>query len=516
MCGIAGSCPARPDFVTRAVTEVRRRGPDSSGTARTAAGMLGVARLSITDHVHGDQPISNRTGDLHIVFNGAIYNADDLIATHRLEVESGNDAEVALALFERLGCSFTDQIDGMYAFIILGEREGRFWYGVDELGIKPLYSAKDGDTSLYLASTAQALGSTLLSRAERVTPGTVQSASGLEHETVNRAPVTNWRNDLATSVRSQIPKEVAWGCLLSGGLDSSVLVTLARGFARRPLRTLSCGLPMSVDVLHARRVADHLETEHHERLLDPDEIPNLVREVIDATGSFEPWLVLGGIGTLAVCQEASRLGLKVLLSGEGADELFAGYADFDETPADQLEAQLRAQQLQLGATECLRLDRCSMHAGVEVRVPYLSRRVVNAVRRLPVSEKRDLPGSRDSTTKVALRRHARALGLPEWVASRAKEGFSTGTGVLPVVHEAALSERNLWAASRYRARFAAPGLDMNSPVGAWLLGLWLERFGDSFGADWDSLACRGLVRNSSSSAGSTPRQVQPADPPAPR
>lgn len=471
---------------------LRSRGPDSSGFVDSNRWSLGVARLSITDPICGHQPIRSRTGRTQIVFNGAIYNTEHLKRTYGLDVATGNDAEVALALYERYGVSFTDQLDGMYAFVIADEQAESLVFGVDEIGIKPLHLARD-EGSIFLCSTLQALGPRELARAERVPAGTVWDLHGLRHVSRRHHAQRHWIEALTSAVDSQTPHEVSWGCLLSGGLDSSVLCRLAS--RSQPVTTIACGLlDGSADLLAARRVAEALDTDHHEELIDPAYLRALAVDVVSATASFEPWLVLGGIGTLAASRAAARLGLKVLLSGEGADELFGGYRDFDEVPAARLENALRAQQNQLGATECLRLDRCSMAAGVEVRVPYLSRDVVAAVRALPVTAKRSRPGSRESVAKVALREYAHSLGLPEEVVWRPKVGFSSGTGIGPLLTEMAWSERESWACPKDRARFAAPGLEVDAPLYAWFLGLWLQRYGDRLAASWSDLARRGLVR----------------------
>ena len=492
MSGIVGSSPSRLDIVQKAVSKLRSRGPDSIGIIDSNQWSLGVARLAITDAAHGNQPITSRTRRSHIVFNGALYNARRLMRTHQLEVETGNDAEVVLSLYEKFGVSFTDHLDGMYAFIIADEHRDGLVFGVDEIGIKPLYIAReDGDT--FLCSTLQAMGRNELGLANRVPAGTVWDLSGLRHMTRPREPVRDWREALAFAVADQIPEDVPWGCLLSGGLDSSVLCQLAS--RTQTLTTIACGLEEgSADLVAARRVAAALNTNHHEALIDSADLRSLAAEVVAATASFEPWLVLGGIGTLVASRAAAGFGMKVLLSGEGADELFGGYRDFDDVPHSCLEAALRAQQSQLGATECLRLDRCSMAAGVEVRVPYLSRDVVAAVRSLPVASKRSRPGSRASISKVALREFADSLSLPDEIVRRPKVGFSSGVGIESALSDISLSERDKWAHLKERNRFAAPGLDQNAPLYSWLLGLWLELYGDSLAASWSELARRGLVR----------------------
>jgi len=493
MCGIVASSPSQTNAVCRALVALKPRGPDSTGLLETASCTLGVARLSVSDLLGGNQPITSRSGRSHIAFNGAIYNAAELIRVFELDVATHNDAEVALALYELLGVTFTDHLDGMYAFIISDDRGDNLIFGVDEIGIKPLHVASTGN-SIFLCSTLQALGRPELALAQRVPPGTVWDLSGLRHITRSRAPHKHWTVALESAVEAQIPQEVPWGCLLSGGLDSAVLCKLAS--RTRNITTITCGVAdNSADLRAARQVADILGCCHHEELITPSDLRSLAADVVAATASFEPWLVLGGMGTLAASRAAARLRIKVLLTGEGADELFGGYRDFDQVPANRLEQELRHQQSQLGATECLRLDRCSAAAGIEARVPYLSREVVAAVRSLPVAAKRSQPGSAKSITKVALRRYATSLNLPEDVAWRPKIGFSNGTGLDSLLLEMASSERTIWASPTDRSRFAPSGLDPNEPMLAWLLGMWLETYGDALAPNWADMRQRGLVRS---------------------
>ncbi|MDO5737500.1 MAG: asparagine synthase-related protein [Propionibacteriaceae bacterium] len=478
MRGILGSSPSLATEVTICLERIASS--DCRETLSSSAGVLSA-----------DQPIATGSRGLHVAFDGALYNTEQLLRDHRLDVSSFDGAEVVLALFQLLGPSFTDHLEGAYAFIIIDDTEGTLFFGVDEMGIKPLYLSRYAD-GVLLCSTLAALPLDRISDVERVPCGTVWDLDGLRHTTGRVTSDTEWTTALRKALQAQIPQDIRWCSLLSGGVDSSVLCSLAA--QQGPLMTLTCGMDGSEDLEQGRRVAELLDSEHHEHRIDPDQLKSMIHEVVIATASFEPWLVLGGIGTLAAARAGAALGVKAMISGEGADELFAGYRDFDHTPAETLEATLRDQQNQLGATECLRLDRCSRAAGVEVRVPFLAREVVAAVRALPVGAKRNRPGSPDSITKVALREYASQLGLPEWVAYRAKVGFSKGIGITPTLTDFAHDERSRWASPADRERYAAPGIDMDAPVAAWLLGLWLSHYGDALGSDWTSLEERGLVR----------------------
>lgn len=442
--------------------------------------------------MYSSSSLAHRSGSRHIAFDGALFNSENLVNCHRLDLPHYSDADICLALFEKLGPAFVDEVDGIFAFIIADEASGNFFYGIDEMGVKPLYVSR-GRGWFALGSTLDAFPRGVLSGVERVPPGRVWNRARRSlHKMRPIARPRNWTVSLTDAVRAQIPQGSPWSCALSGGVDSSVISLLAKGMGH--LTTISCGLEGSADLLHARRVAELIQSTHDEHIIAPEEVRALVLDVVTATASFEPWLILGGVGTLSVARAAARRGTRVLLTGEGADELFAGYSEFDNLSGHELEAALRRQQQQLGATECLRLDRCTRAAGIEVRVPFLSRGVVAAVGALPAVAKRSVPGSSGSTNKVALREHARSLGLPDWVAGRAKVGFSTGTGVVPLVTELALADRVSWASIEDRKRFAAPGIDMDTPLAAWLLGLWLRIYGEDLANSWASLSRRGLVR----------------------
>lgn len=483
MCGIAATSSPDPIIIGEMLSRISHRGPDEKGLIVKDGVTLGIQRLSITDLKNGSQPITSRNGSSAIVFNGAIYNTKFLTENFDLNLSTGNDAEVVLELYEKLGLRSFEFLEAMYAIII--SSRGNLIYLTDQFGIKPLY--RFVGENVLLASEPSAFGHELLPHIERVKPGFIY-VNDLIFQKVNllSPPQELWEITLEKSVTNQIPDEVPWAALLSGGVDSGVLAALAARDQR--IKTFSCGMAGAEDLESAARLAATLGSDHEEILISPTEIELLVKEAVKTTGSFEPWLIKGAVGTLTAARGIHQKGFKVVLSGEGADELFAGYADFAAMDGLILEEALLNQQEQLGATECLRLDRSTMRFSVEARVPYLSQKVVSQVRALPTSSKKE-----GSANKIALRRYAENL-IPREHAFRAKTGFSIGTGISALVRELALSNHREWASRDAVGKYAPVDLDPTSPEISWFLGLWLNDW-SSLGTSWADLSYRKLVRS---------------------
>jgi asparagine synthase (glutamine-hydrolysing) len=475
---------------------MQERGPDRTSSASFATASLGVTRLAIADVPRGHQPFLAPSGGGAVGLNGAIYNARALTRRWGLQLATGNDGEVIWPLYRRFGLRFADELEGMYAVCIVDDERSRVVLAVDPIGIKPLYLSTEGG-AWFAASTLQALPERLRRHAFRVPAGTVMTSDGEVARIEPRATVyESLRRALEASVEEQIPVEVPWGCMLSGGLDSSVLIALAAR-CRSGAVTISAGLPGSGDLAAALLVAATLGTDHHEELIDEEELPELIDAAVRATASPDGSTVMGGVGTYVAARAARRLGLKVLLSGEGADELFAGYDEYRLTPRALLDAELRADQEDLAATECLRLDRCTMAHGIEARVPYLSTAVVAHARALPLEDKLD-PARPEPREKLALRRVADEL-LPPEVAWRPKIGFSTGAGLMAA---GARLARRLVSDAELAAIMAMPGwtafsrtqrlIGVDERLAALTFSRWRALHGE-FGP-WEELLGRGLAR----------------------
>jgi asparagine synthase (glutamine-hydrolysing) len=428
-------------------------------------------------------------GTVHVIFNGAIYNSEALIREHNLTPRSTNDGEVIHFLYQKFGMRFADYLEGMFAVCIADTKRGELILACDQVGIKPLYYC-DLDGHRYVASVFSAFPAHMLRYVKRFPPNMVWSSAGA-FEGI-RQPVHNnatLEELLESSVAQQIPKEVEWGCMLSGGVDSAVIARLAAG-ACTQLKTFTCGTPDSPDLAAGREVADLLGATHHEITVDLSELPQIVDAVIQTTASIETWTVTAGVATYLTARRAHDEGFKVLLSGEGADELFGGYDEFQDIPPAYLNSILIQYQNDLGATECLRLDRAAMLHSVETRVPYLSTHVIQHARHLPPREKIRTTGG-EPIRKYALRKYAATI-LPDWVAHRRKEEFAKGSCITRELRRIANSLYPPDAVLHLSSSF--PSFPISDGLSAWFFSRWLELFGNTVGEDWHSMVERGLFR----------------------
>lgn len=453
MCGIAGGWGAvAPEDVNAMTAALTHRGPDDVGLHVAGMSALGHRRLSIVDLEHGAQPIIDGSGrdEVVVVVNGEIYNAPRL----REELgdarawQTASDSEVVLRLLDNRSPdrqddpAATSRLRGMYAFAV--QREGELLFGRDPVGIKPLYLGQRGTDTLFASEVkAFPLGTRDV---EPLAPGTLWSS----HTGVTRfddlpdpAPgpgtveehVRAVRAALERSVERHLMADVPVGAFLSGGLDSSALCAL---LARQvpELHTFAVGLPGSPDLIAARTVADYLGTTHHERVIDPGEIAAALPHIVWSLESTDPDLVRSAVPTWFVAELASGF-VKVVLTGEGADELFAGYRYHADIPRHLLHAELRRSLGEMHHVNLQRVDRMTMAHSLEARVPFLDLDFIDAALRVPVELK--LP---DGGPEKWVLRQAVADLLPPEIVWRTKSQFDEGTGVGDLV-DRALAEH--WA-----------------------------------------------------------------------
>jgi asparagine synthase (glutamine-hydrolysing) len=424
------------------------RGPDDEGCVSVGDAWLGHRRLSIVDVEGGRQPLGVDSGDLWLVGNGEVYNHE--VVGGRLEhasFQTSSDNEVALHLVDRCGPDSLDQLNGMFAFVLAG-RDGRFLAARDPVGIKPLYWARRGG-SVRFASEMAAFDRDWQARVEVFPPGhywtpqrglvrfaaAVPSPSG---EWTGDADPACTRDVLIRSVERQMMGDVPVGVFLSGGLDSSLVAAIAaRYLAERGerLKTFAVGLADAPDLLAAREVAAHLGTEHHESVYTASEAVAAVPDVVRAIESFDPSLVRSAVPNHMLARFTSEH-VKVVLTGEGADELFAGYeylCEFDD--AESLQAELVRSVEGLHNLNLQRCDRVTMAFGLEARVPFLDREVIEHALRLPASSKLACSGRAEKW----LLREAFSGWLPDEWLWRGKSQFGDGSGAASVLTEAVSS-----------------------------------------------------------------------------
>ncbi len=419
---------------------LQHRGPDASGLASWPQATLGHRRLSIMDPAGGQQPLFSEDKTLGIVANGEIYNFESfkeaLSATHQFKTSS--DSEVPLHLYEDLGCDMAKNLDGMYAFILTDGHE--LFAARDPVGIKPLYFGRDGQRMLF-ASELKAL-SGRATDVEEFPPGSYfHSQTGFhKYRDLPRAepedlPVEQWcrllRETLERAIAKRLMSDVPLGAFLSGGLDSSIIAAVARKHMKE-LHTFSVGLEGSQDVQAARLVAQHIGSIHHEYLFTPDDVQRFLPEVIFYLESFDQDLVRSAVPSYFVSRLAAQH-VKVILTGEGADELFGGYTyykDFD--PDMPLHEELYRSVASLHNINLQRVDRLTMAHSLEGRVPFLDMEMIELGQRIPAGLKIRQFQNEMPVEKWILRKAFEDL-LPAEIVWRTKEQFDEGSGTADVL-----------------------------------------------------------------------------------
>lgn len=434
------------------LSRLDHRGPDDRGYRVAGRTFLGHTRLAIVDLADGRQPMP--AGAEHwLVANGEIYNHGELRSEldHPFRTRSDSEAIGALLLAE--GVPGIARLWGMYAFVVAGPRLGLV-AARDELGIKPLYWARV-DGTVQFASELRAFDADVRPAVTEFPPGHAWSeATGLVRvrPRVAEPPVpadraaarTLIRERLITAVRRRLMADTPVGVFLSGGLDSSLVAAVMARYAdprHGPVRSFAIGTADSPDLAAARRVAEHLGLEHTERVYEADEALAALPRVVASIESYEPSLVRSAIPNYLLAETTAR-SVKVVLTGEGADELFAGYDHLRALDHDQLGTELRRSVRGLHNLNLQRCDRVTMAFGLEARVPFLDLDLVALAERIPVAWR--LPGRLGQ--EKALLREAFQGWLPDDVLWRVKEQFGDGSGMAGLVrsHLPALGAPEDW------------------------------------------------------------------------
>ncbi|MHB1190927.1 MAG: asparagine synthase B [Armatimonadota bacterium] len=430
MCGIAGMYGDGSNAALDLMLErLRHRGPDDSGVYRTEEASFAHARLSIIDVAAGKQPILNENDNLCIVFNGEIYNHRELrkrLFGHTFKTDT--DTEVILHLYEELGPDCVRELDGMFAIAIYG-CDGSLLLARDPLGIKPLYTSRRGET-IYFASEMKALQGIVPEFEEFPAGHLYHTGAGLlRYFEMPGGSVVQMsveeakggiRRYLERAVEKRLMSDVPLGVFLSGGLDSSIIAAVA---AREPgLNTFSVGMESSEDRKYAWMVAEYLGTRHHEEVYTLDDMLQALPQVIYHLESYDAALVRSAVPNYFLARLAGKH-VKVVLSGEGADELFSGYHYLKEFDGDRLHRELVEITESLHNTNLQRCDRMTMAHGIEGRVPFLDVDLLRFAFSLPT----ELKLGPEGTEKWVLR-EAFADCLPDEVVYRRKSKFSEGCG----------------------------------------------------------------------------------------
>ena len=432
--------------------KIRHRGPDWSGIYCGTNAILAHERLSIVDPESGGQPLFSVDKKQVLAVNGEIYNHQEIRRRYegRYEFQTGSDCEVILALYRDKGIDFLEDISGIFAFALYDERDGSFLIARDHIGIIPLYIGYDDDGKVYIASELKALegqcehyepflpGHYYWSK----TPGMKRwyKRDWFEYDNVrdNDASSEDIRQALRAAVRKQMMSDVPYGVLLSGGLDSSVISAITESFAEHRIETggrskawwprlhsFAVGLKGAPDLIKARKVAEHIGTVHHEINYTIQEGLDAIRDVIYFIETYDVTTVRASTPMYLLARVIKSMGIKMVLSGEGADVIFGGYLYFHKAPsAEEFHKETVRKLSKLHLYDCLRANKSLAAWGVEGRVPFLDKEFLDVAMRTNPAGKM-CPGS---TIEKRIVREAFADMLPEEVAWRQKEQFSDGVG----------------------------------------------------------------------------------------
>tara|TARA_R100000935_G_scaffold58415_1_gene95327 strand:+ start:32643 stop:34331 length:1689 start_codon:yes stop_codon:yes gene_type:complete len=466
MCGIVcafdlkrPSEELRPQLLTMAKC-LRHRGPDWSGIFSNKRAILAHERLAIVDPTSGKQPLFSEDKKLVLAANGEIYNHLDLRkqfeGTYNFQTKS--DCEVILALYKEKGASFLDELNGIFGFALYDVETNEYLIARDHMGIIPLYMGWDKDGTFYVASELKALEG-YCSKIELFPPGHyLHSSDGqlkrwwtrdwMEYDNVkdNETNLEDLRNALDAAVHRQLMSDVPYGVLLSGGLDSSITSALAKKYADKRVETgdtegawypqlhsFAIGLKGSPDLAAAQKVADHIGTVHHQVHFTIQEGLDAIRDVIYHVETYDITTIRASTPMFLLARAIKAMGIKMVLSGEGADEIFGGYLYFHKAPSAKDFHEENVRKLdKLHMYDCLRANKSLASWGIEGRVPFMDKEFMDVAMRLNPKDKMIIAGKKGSKDKQAMEkwvlREAFADMLPEEVAWRQKEQFSDGVG----------------------------------------------------------------------------------------
>jgi asparagine synthase (glutamine-hydrolyzing) len=489
MCGIAailGIEEQSPELRTKALKmsqKIRHRGPDWSGIYCGKSAILAHERLSIVDPLSGGQPLISPDGKHILAVNGEIYNHQAIREQYadKYAFKTGSDCEVILALYQEKGIDFLEDLNGIFAFVLYDEEKNEYLIARDPIGVIPLYIGKDSSGKVYIASELKALegfcdsyepflpGHLFYSREGKMrrwwTRDWFEYSAVKGGKALSGDPVKEVREGLEAAVKRQLMCDVPYGVLLSGGLDSSVTSAIAMKYSKKrvesddkhdawwpSLHSFAVGLKGAPDLEKAREVARFIGTIHHEVNYTVQEGLDAIRDVIYFIETYDVTTVRASTPMYLLARVIKSMGIKMVLSGEGADEVFGGYLYFHKAPsAEEFHKETVRKIGKLYLYDCLRANKSLAAWGVEGRVPFLDKEFLDIAMSLD-PEVKMCPGK---TIEKKVVREAFADMLPESVAWRQKEQFSDGVGyswidtLKKITSEAVSDEQMAHAAERF-------------------------------------------------------------------
>ncbi len=458
MCGIVCAFDLKSDYqelrpqILEQAKKLRHRGPDWSGIYCGEKALIAHERLSIVDPESGGQPLYSKDKKLILGVNGEIYNHQEIREKYKdtYEFQTGSDCEVILALYRDKKENFLDELNGIFAFALYDEEEDAYLIGRDHIGIIPLYMGWDKYGNFYVGSELKSLEGYCTKIEEFPPAHYLYSKDGkiklwhkrewTEYENVkdNPADIDELKKSLEDAVHRQLMSDVPYGVLLSGGLDSSITSALAKKFSAKrveegdkkdawwpQLHSFVIGLEGAPDLKAAREVADHIGTIHHEIHYTIQEGLDAIRDVIYHIETYDVTSVRASTPMYMLARVIKSMGIKMVLTGEGADEIFGGYLYFHKAPnAEEFHKECVLKVSRLHMYDCLRANKSLAAWGIEGRVPFLDKEFLDVAMRFNPEAKMAKDGKME---KWPLRKAFEEY-LPESVTWRQKEQFSDGVG----------------------------------------------------------------------------------------
>jgi asparagine synthase (glutamine-hydrolysing) len=432
--------------------KIRHRGPDWSGIYSSPKAIMAHERLAIVDPSSGRQPLFSKDQKLVLAANGEIYNHRQLRTALKqpYEFQTKSDCEVILALYREKGIGFLEDLNGIFGFALYDAENDSYLIARDHMGIIPLYMGWDVHGTFYVASELKALEG-ICFKIELFPPGHYLSSEeeGLQqwyqrdwtdYASVesNETSILELQQALEDAVHRQLMSDVPYGVLLSGGLDSSITSAIAKKYAQMrveaddkekawwpQLHSFSVGLEGSPDLAAAQKVADHIGTVHHEIKFTIQEGLDAIKDVIYQLETYDITTVRASTPMYLMARVIKSMGIKMVLSGEGADEIFGGYLYFHKAPnAREFHEETVRKLSKLHMYDCLRANKSLAAWGIEGRVPFLDKEFMDVAMRINPKDKMI---TEDRMEKWVIRKAFEDY-LPESVVWRQKEQFSDGVG----------------------------------------------------------------------------------------
>lgn len=432
--------------------QIRHRGPDWSGIYQGKTAILAHERLSIVDPASGGQPLISTDGKHILCVNGEIYNHRELreVLKDEYEFQTGSDCEVILALYKKKGINFLEDLNGIFAFALYDEEKDIYLIARDPIGVIPLYIGYDNEGHLLISSELKGLegyathyepflpGHYFYSKNRELTKWYTRDWTNYDNVKNNPSNIKQLYNALEAAVQRQLMSDVPYGVLLSGGLDSSIISAIAKKYAAKrienngktdawwpQLHSFAVGLKGAPDLVAAQKVADHIGTIHHEINYTIQEGLDAIRDVIYYIETYDVTTVRASTPMYLLARVIRSMGIKMVLSGEGADEIFGGYLYFHKAPdAKTFHEETIRKLRKLYLYDCLRANKSLCAWGVEGRVPFLDKKFLDVAMRLNPTVKM-CPGE---IIEKKILREAFSKMLPHEIVWRQKEQFSDGVG----------------------------------------------------------------------------------------